>query len=82
MRQRRLLLLPPVARAEVDALLTRLQTAGCEFDRNGSSVGWGEPANPSIHAKAPLGFTLFTPTYKLKAELQQVRAVKAASSPR
>jgi len=28
--------LPPTARAEVDALLTRLQASGCEFNRNGS----------------------------------------------
>lgn len=28
--------LPPAARAEVDALLNRLQTSGCEFNRNGS----------------------------------------------
>lgn len=28
--------LPPAARAEVDALLTRLQASGCEFNRNGS----------------------------------------------
>lgn len=28
--------LPPAARAEVDALLTRLQSSGCEFNRNGS----------------------------------------------
>jgi len=28
--------LPPPARAEVDALLTRLQSSGCEFNRNGS----------------------------------------------
>lgn len=28
--------LPAPARAEVDALLTRLQSSGCEFNRNGS----------------------------------------------
>lgn len=28
--------LPPAARAEVDALLARLQSSGCEFNRNGS----------------------------------------------
>lgn len=28
--------LPPAARAEVDALLARLQSSGCEFSRNGS----------------------------------------------
>ncbi len=28
--------LPPAARAEVDALLGRLQSSGCEFSRNGS----------------------------------------------
>lgn len=28
--------LPPAARAEVDALLARLQASGCEFNRNGS----------------------------------------------
>ena len=28
--------LPPVARAEIDGVLQRLQTSGCEFNRNGS----------------------------------------------
>ena len=27
---------PPPARAEIDALLTRLQESGCQFNRNGS----------------------------------------------
>jgi hypothetical protein len=27
---------PPVARAEIDALLTKLQSSACEFNRNGS----------------------------------------------
>lgn len=39
--------LPQVARAEVDALLTRLQTSGCEFNRNGT---W----YPGVEARAHL----------------------------
>jgi len=38
--------LPPAARAEVDALLTRLQTSGCEFSRNGS---WYAGAEARAH---------------------------------
>jgi hypothetical protein len=34
--------LPPAARAEVDALLARLQASGCEFNRNGSWHGGAE----------------------------------------
>lgn len=34
--------LPPMARAEVDALLARLQASGCEFNRNGSWYGGAE----------------------------------------
>ena len=38
--------LPPAARAEVDALLTRLQSSGCEFNRNGS---WYAGAEARAH---------------------------------
>jgi hypothetical protein len=34
--------LPPAARAEVDALMARLQASGCEFNRNGSWYGGAE----------------------------------------
>jgi hypothetical protein len=37
--------LPPAARAEVDALLTRLQASGCEFGRNGSWYSGTEAAD-------------------------------------
>lgn len=30
---------PPAARAEINALLTKLQTSACEFNRNGSWYG-------------------------------------------
>jgi len=36
----------PAARAEVDALLTRLQSSGCEFNRNGS---WYPGADAKAH---------------------------------
>lgn len=106
--------LPPAARAEVDALLTRLQTSGCEFNRNGS---WYAGAEAKVHLLKKLdyleGKSLVQTTEQfiergasgssmsgkpylvrcagkaavesaqwLKAELQQVRAVRAASSPR
>ncbi len=128
MRQRRLLLLPlmaataighatplsPTARAEVDALLTRLQASGCEFNRNGtwypgaearahlqkklevlegkglvqtaeqfvdrgasSSSMSGKPYLVRCAGKAPVESAQW-----LKAELQQVRISRAASSPR
>lgn len=105
--------LPPAARADVDALLTRLQTSGCEFNRNGSwyagaeakahllkkldylegkdmvstaeqfiergaaaSSMSGKPYLVRCAGKAPVESAQW-----LKAELQQVRAARAASSP-
>jgi len=38
--------LPVPARAEVDALLTRLQASGCQFNRNGS---WYNGADARTH---------------------------------
>lgn len=38
--------LPPAARAEVDALLARLQASGCEFNRNGR---WHAGAEAKAH---------------------------------
>ena len=106
--------LPPAARAEVDALLNRLQTSGCEFNRNGSwhagaeakahllkkldylerkdlvstaeqfiergassSSMSGKPYLVRCAGKAPVESAAW-----LKAELQQVRAGRAASAPR
>jgi hypothetical protein len=106
--------LPPAARAEVDALLVRLQSSGCEFNRNGSwhsstaarvhlakklnylegkglvataeqfielgasaSSMSGKPYLVRCASKAPVESTRW-----LTAELQQLRAARAASSPR
>ena len=106
--------LPPAARAEVDALLTRLQASGCEFNRNGS---WHAGAEAKAHLLKKLdylegkdmvstaeqfiergatGSSMSGKPYLvrcagkapvesaqwLKAELQQVRAARAASGPR
>ena len=106
--------LTPVARAEVDALLTRLQTSGCEFNRNGS---WYSGSDAKAHLLKKLNYLEGkdmvqtaeqfiergasgssmsgkpylvrcagkAPTESaqwLKAELQQVRAARAAPSPR
>lgn len=105
--------LPTPARAEVDTLLTRLQTSGCEFNRNGSwyagadakahllkkldylegkdmvstaeqfiergastSSMSGKPYLVRCAGKAPVESEQW-----LKAELQQVRTARAASSP-
>lgn len=105
--------LPQAARAEVDALLTRLQASGCEFNRNGSwyagaearahllkkleylegkdmvstadqfiergaatSSMSGKPYLVRCAGKAPVESAAW-----LKAELQQVRAMRAASAP-
>jgi len=105
--------LPPSARAEVDALLTRLQSSGCEFNRNGSWYGGadakahllkkldylegkdmvqtaeqfiergasassmsGKPYLVRCAGKAPVESAQW-----LKAELQAVRAARAASVP-
>lgn len=43
----------PAARAEVDALLTRLQTSGCEFNRNGS---WYAGAEARAHLLKKLDY--------------------------
>lgn len=106
--------LPAAARAEVDALLTRLQSSGCEFNRNGSwhagaeakghltkkldylegkglvqtaeqfiergasaSSMSGKPYLVRCAGKAPVESAQW-----LKAELQQLRAARAASGPR
>ncbi len=45
--------LPPAARAEVDALLNRLQTSGCEFNRNGS---WYAGAAAKAHLLKKLDY--------------------------
>jgi len=45
--------LPPTARAEVDALLTRLQASGCEFNRNGS---WYAGAEAKAHLQKKLDY--------------------------
>ena len=45
--------LPAPARAEVDALLTRLQTSGCEFNRNGS---WYAGAEARAHLQKKLDY--------------------------
>jgi hypothetical protein len=106
--------LPPAARAEVDALLNRLQTSGCEFNRNGS---WYAGADAKAHLLKKLdylegkslvasaeqfiergatGSSMSGKPYQvrcagkapvesaqwLKAELQQLRAARPASSPR
>lgn len=106
--------LPPSARAEVDALLTRLQSSGCEFHRNGS---WYAGAEARAHLLKKLdyleGKALVTTAEQfiergasgssmsgkpylvrcagqapvesarwLTAELQALRAARAASSPR
>jgi len=106
--------LPPAARAEVDALLARLQSSGCEFNRNGS---WYSGADAKAHLLKKLDYLEGKDLVKtaeqfiergasassvsgkpylvrcagkapvesakwLTAELQQVRAVRPASSPR
>lgn len=105
--------LPAAARAEVDALLTRLQSSGCEFNRNGSwhagaearahllkkldvlegkglvqtaeqfiergaasSSMSGKPYLVRCPAKAPVESAKW-----LTAELQTLRAARAASAP-
>ena len=45
--------LPVSARAEVDALLTRLQSSGCEFNRNGS---WYSGADAKAHLLKKLDY--------------------------
>jgi Family of unknown function (DUF5329) len=45
--------LPAAARAEVDALLDRLQTSGCEFNRNGS---WHAGADARGHLLKKLDY--------------------------
>lgn len=45
--------LPATARAEVDALLTRLQSSGCQFNRNGS---WHAGAEARAHLLKKLDY--------------------------
>lgn len=106
--------LPPPARAEVNALLNRLQSSGCEFNRNGSWYGGAEArghllkkldylegkdlvktaeqfiergaSGSSMSGKPYLvrcaGEAPVESARWLTAELKQVRAARAASSPR
>jgi hypothetical protein len=106
--------LPPPARAEVDALMARLQTSGCEFNRNGS---WYSGAEAKAHLlnkldylegkglaqsteqfieRAATSSSMSGAAYQVRcpgrpvqpsaqwltAELQALRAPRAASSPR
>jgi hypothetical protein len=106
--------LPPTTRAEIDALLPRLQSSGCEFNRNGN---WHAGAEAKAHLLKKLdylerkdmvqtaeqfiergasGNSMSGTPYLvrcadrvpvesalwLKAELQQLRAARAASGPR
>jgi hypothetical protein len=105
--------LPPAARAEVDALLNRLQSSGCEFNRNGSWYGGAEAkahllkklealegkdlvhtaeqfiergaSSSSMSGKPYLvrcaGQATVESAQWLRAELQAVRASRAASAP-
>lgn len=45
--------LPPAARTEVDALLSRLQASGCQFNRNGS---WHAGAEARGHLQKKLDY--------------------------
>lgn len=45
--------LPPPARAEVDALLARLQSSGCEFNRNGN---WYSGTDAKTHLLKKLDY--------------------------
>jgi hypothetical protein len=45
--------LPPAARAEVDALLSRLEASACEFGRNGS---WYPATEAKAHLLRKLGY--------------------------
>lgn len=44
---------PPKAKAEIDALLTALQTSGCEFNRNGS---WYSGTEAKAHLAKKLDY--------------------------
>ncbi|MFN3302624.1 MAG: DUF5329 domain-containing protein [Roseateles sp.] len=106
--------LPPAARAEVDALLTRLQSSGCEFNRNGSWYSGTEAKGHLLKkldylegkdmvktaeqfiARGASGSSMSGKPYLVRcagqapvesaqwltAELQALRATRAASSPR
>jgi hypothetical protein len=45
--------LAPAAKAEIDALLSRLETSGCQFHRNGS---WHNAADAKAHLLAKLKY--------------------------
>lgn len=106
--------LPPAARAEVDALLARLQSSGCEFNRNGSWYSGTEAKGHLLKkldylegkdmvktaeqfiARGASGSSMSGKPYLVRcagqapvesaqwltAELQALRATRAASSPR
>jgi hypothetical protein len=47
--------LPPVARDEIDTLLMRLKTSGCQFKRNGT---WHSADEAQVHLQRKLDYLL------------------------
>lgn len=45
--------LPPAVRVEIDGLLARLETSGCEFQRNGT---WHNGVEVKAHLRAKLSY--------------------------
>lgn len=66
--------LTPAARAEIDALLSRLETSGCEFYRNGS---WHAAVAAAEHLRGKLAYV---DERKLVASADEFIAVAASRS--
>ena len=67
--------LPPAARAEIDALMVRLLTSGCEFNRNGT---WYPAAEAKSHLLQKLKY--FEDRGKVETAEQFIELAASGSS--
>ena len=67
--------LPPAARAEIDALMVRLLTSGCEFNRNGN---WYTAAEAKSHLMQKLKY--FEDQGKVETAEQFIEMAASGSS--
>jgi hypothetical protein len=68
---------PPAVRAEIDALLERLRTSGCEFNRNGS---WNDGARAKAHLLRKLGYIERKGTLASTEQFIELAASSSSSS--
>ena len=68
---------PPAVRAEIDGLLKRLQTSGCQFNRNGS---WYSGDAAKTHLLEKLGFLENADTLTSTEQFIELAATRSSMS--